>query len=690
MNTRPSLIRPATREVAAHPILATIPSHCDEGAYAAFLERIPMDASFRRKRLMYRSEFIERWPDLNSWLAEPLAMRVGRLASERQAKPSFPTSHRARSYLFYLAYTDHLRLDYDFLFAVRSVGGVDTTRPLGIDLGVEQLASEGARLGYTRNSIARSLNWVLPRLAMHTGVRTPEHLTTLHLSELTAATRHFCERCDLDLFRPSSMDFADAYPRLWTMCITELQLLLHHRGYRIEAPRLIPSKRRPLPSPLPGMQGVADKWLAIKQLSLAMKTVDHIAVSMRRFIEHLAVAAPGIECFAELKPDHMTSFIEAMAAEVRPKTGRLLSITAQRARVGAVARFLADGAAWDWPGFPTRPLLNVRDMPRPPRRVPRFIPADELARLMEPIRALPCPFQRAALLTIRWSGARRDEVVRLALDCLDAYPDGTARLRIPAGKTMRERIVPLHQEAADALAVVIALRSGGPERPVPDRRTGEAVRLIFFRRGKHISADYLFQYPLKALCKALGLVDGTGRPTITAHRFRHTVGTQLAERGASLHTIMSVLGHQSPAMAMVYVRISDAEVLRDYKSVLLPGALIAGPGADAVRAGRLSATAVHWLQSNFIKTELELGHCLRLPSEGPCECDLFFTCARFVTTPAYAPRLRERHALELTLAEDAATRDWPREVERHRCIAARIAGLLDELATGTADDGVTV
>jgi hypothetical protein len=200
-----------------------------------------------------------------------------------------------------------------------------------------------------------------------------------------------------------------------------------------------------------------------------------------------------------------------------------------------------------------------------------------------------------------------------------------------------------------------------------------------------ISADYLFQHPLKVLCKTLGLVDGSGRPTITAHRFRHTVGTQLAERGASLHTIMSVLGHQSPAMAMVYARISDAEVLRDYKSVLLPGALIAGPGAEAVRAGKLSTAAVNWLQSNFIKTELELGHCLRLPSEGPCECDLFLTCARFVTTPAYAPRLRERHTLELTLAADAAARDWPREVERHRCIAARIAGLLEELGEGVGN-----
>ena len=48
------------------------------------------------------------------------------------------------------------------------------------------------------------------------------------------------------------------------------------------------------------------------------------------------------------------------------------------------------------------------------------------------------------------------------------------------------------------------------------------------------------------------------------------------------------------------------------------------------------------MKANFFRTELELGHCLRLPEEGPCECDLYLTCAKFVTTPEYAPRLRER------------------------------------------------
>ena len=145
---------------------------------------------------------------------------------------------------------------------------------------------------------------------------------------------------------------------------------------------------------------------------------------------------------------------------------------------------------------------------------------------------------------------------------------------------------------------------------------------------------------------------------ITPHRFRHTVGKQLTEGGASLQTVMSVLGHCNANMSMVYAQISDPAVLKDYQAVLGPGATIAGPCAEALRAGTLSPATIDWLKSNFFKTELELGHCLRLPQEGPCECDLYLNCAKFVTTPEYAPRLRQRRKRELTLIEDATSRGW--------------------------------
>jgi hypothetical protein len=112
----------------------------------------------------------------------------------------------------------------------------------------------------------------------------------------------------------------------------------------------------------------------------------------------------------------------------------------------------------------------------------------------------------------------------------------------------------------------------------------------------------------------------------------------------------------------VYAQVSDQEVLRDYRPVLGPGAVIAGPAAVELRDGALPDSWVDWLKTNFFTTELELGRCLRLAAEGPCECDLNLTCTKFVATPEYAPLLRARREVEETLTLHAAARGWDREL----------------------------
>ncbi len=79
-----------------------------------------------------------------------------------------------------------------------------------------------------------------------------------------------------------------------------------------------------------------------------------------------------------------------------------------------------------------------------------------------------------------------------------------------------------------------------------------------------MSRHYLFEEPLAIVCRQVGLVDGQGRPTVTAHRFRHTVGTQLAEGGARIQTIMAILGHRSAQMSATYSRVSDPIVKEQY------------------------------------------------------------------------------------------------------------------------------
>jgi hypothetical protein len=52
-------------------------------------------------------------------------------------------------------------------------------------------------------------------------------------------------------------------------------------------------------------------------------------------------------------------------------------------------------------------------------------------------------------------------------------------------------------------------------------------------------------------------------------------------------------------MSLTYANISDSVVLADYQSVLQPGAIIAGPLAETLRAGQLGHDTLGWLKTNF-------------------------------------------------------------------------------------------
>ena len=180
--------------------------------------------------------------------------------------------------------------------------------------------------------------------------------------------------------------------------------------------------------------------------------------------------------------------------------------------------------------------------------------------------------------------------------------------------------MPLHLQAAEPLRQLIALALDGNAAARHDPSVGKSVRYVFVHRGKPMSRHYLFEEPLAIVCRQVGLVDGQGRPTVTAHRFRHTVGTQLAEGGARIQTIMAILGHRSAQMSATYSRVSDPIVKEQYERIIATGGRIAGPAATALLDNQL---------------------------------------------------------------DDAIERGWSREVERHTAISRRLCELLADLGEPT-------
>jgi hypothetical protein len=270
-------------------------THCEEGEYATFLERLPIDPGFRRTRLKYRAAFIERCPNLGDWFSTPLPERIGYLYGDNPTFPSFPLSYKARTYLYYLSFTDHMLLDYPFLFAIGNMRVRESAEPHGLDFGITELINDGVRLGYRRISLWGELISLLPRIAMHTGVRSPDNITQEHLTEIYDEVVRYAYRDDLHRYHQPGKSFPPYFIRSWYNRIRQLQLLLYHRGHDVVLPRMTPDKRRVLPSARPDLQCWADRWIAAKRKTLATKTVDHMAVSLRHFIRFLAQLKPRMK-----------------------------------------------------------------------------------------------------------------------------------------------------------------------------------------------------------------------------------------------------------------------------------------------------------------------------------------------------------------------------------------------------------
>lgn len=200
--------------------------------------------------------------------------------------------------------------------------------------------------------------------------------------------------------------------------------------------------------------------------------------------------------------------------------------------------------------------------PRVPRRLPRPLPVDDCAALLDRgLEARPQESHRERLLRLRdaallellyGAGLRASETAGLDVRDVDLVR-GEVRVR---GKGGRERIVPLPDAAREALDAWLRLRRrpgvlaeplfcsarslgrGGPPRRLDPRD----LRRILVRRARRA-----------------GLVD-----RVHPHRLRHSYATHLLDMGADLREIQELLGHRSLSTTERYTAVSVERLVEVY------------------------------------------------------------------------------------------------------------------------------
>ncbi|MGE3175475.1 MAG: tyrosine recombinase [Planctomycetota bacterium] len=188
--------------------------------------------------------------------------------------------------------------------------------------------------------------------------------------------------------------------------------------------------------------------------------------------------------------------------------------------------------------------------PKAARRVPNFLPAAEVDKLLgQEFDDSPQGLRDRAVLEVLYStGCRVAECAGLQLLHLD-LDEGTALLR---GKGNKQRLALLGGPARAAIAAWLPAR----RQLIQQNRRSDPGALFVNRFGRPLSARWLFE-TVAARARRAGL-----QTALTPHGLRHSFATHLLDRGADLRTVQELLGHARLVTTEIYTHVSIGR-LRD-------------------------------------------------------------------------------------------------------------------------------
>jgi hypothetical protein len=688
---------PARHLTAAPEGMVAPRVHADRATYEEWVEHHCTSYASRWDRIKNYDRFVERWPSLQDWFDAPLRQRL--LDKENCVRGQHPHGGASviKPYLTYLSLVHGVGLDYPVLLARTFTSPFKLQARhggLGVDAGLfDRHMARLTELGYA--TARTQLVWPLGRMLLHRGDPDLTALGVDDLDELRAAIDAFTARLRLDPVRefysraPAERppaETADGYLRSAIARVHAVHVLLFDLGQvdrpptgRVTAGSWM-NQLAPPEAP-PKIRAVIERYLRL-HLHANLdppQTVRHARDALRRLVTWMVQAHPEITSLADLHRQHAEEFLRWLGTQTNQQTGAPLSISFRRTVVTLITRFVTETAAW---GLGRRPGTGAVHPRRHPEDLQAAAPVHPRPRAHQAHGrrrsvAQPLPAGRVDRGPVERRPPRRDPPPRRRLP-----RHGHPRLRIPVGKGYAERMIPLHPQAADALQPLIDLaRSTGGRRRY-DPSAGREVQHIFVVRGKLLSKSLLFDMsPKPAPRRAWSTRPAKQRSPRTDSGTPSAPNSPKAEPAS--RRSWSCSGTRRPTCRS---STRPCPTQPSNSSTKTPSTATSDPTSRSHARPRTPFVSTGSIPKRCrgcrqtLKTELELGHCLRTPAEGPCECDLVLTCSKFLTTSDYAPRLRARLEVEQQLFDDATARGWPREIERHEATKRRLQQLLHDLA----------
>ncbi|MGI5873705.1 MAG: tyrosine recombinase XerC [Bacillota bacterium] len=248
---------------------------------------------------------------------------------------------------------------------------------------------------------------------------------------------------------------------------------------------------------------------------------------------------------AETDADHLT--IRRYLAVLRDRGISKNSVARKMSSLRSYYRFLIrENVLADNP-------LTLVSTPKETKKLPKFVHYEDIRSLLALPDNSPAGLRDRAIMELLYGGGLRvSELCGLTLDRLNLSVRSVRVL----GKGTKERIVPLGEPAAAALAEY--LEKGRPALVKPERAEETGV-FLNRRNGGALTTRAVRDI----LDKYVNRLSATLK--VSPHMLRHSYATHMLENGADIRIIQELLGHERLSTTQIYTHITKSRMMEIYR-----------------------------------------------------------------------------------------------------------------------------
>jgi hypothetical protein len=328
-------------------------------------------------------------------------------------------------------------------------------------------------------------------------------------------------------------------------------------------------------------------------------------------------------------------------------------------------------------------MLFSDDMPVRRSSNPRWIDEHVMRQMESPanLARFPSDAGRLVLRILMECGLRLKDTRTLPFDCV-TRDDADSPYLAWLNRKMADR--PAFFPISEALAGVVVEQQSRVRMQFP---TG--CQWLFPAANANLDGSKPiggggFTKQLDQWLERIDLTNATGaRVRVTAHQFRHTVGTRLINRNVPQHVVQQLLDHMSSDMTAIYARLHNRTVRDHWERATKVNAA----GEPVVLDPDHPLADAAWTRLTLVRAKVTLpnGYC-GAPVQTDCEyANPCLDCHFFITTVDFLGQHRRQREDTRRMIDEGQQAGLARIVEKNTRTLQNLDRIIDTLETAEPD-----